>query len=103
MRTNDFLIDIKFIAACRSILPGQLLWQSQGQVHMSMFSIPRGRLRASNAGVALVSPKIDLPLRSLVGSLAEPVTGVSGWSKRRISAAFHLSSQVGYLSAHEVT
>jgi len=30
----------------------------------------------------------------------ESMTDVSGWSKRRISAVFYISSQVGYLSTH---
>jgi hypothetical protein len=48
----------------------------------------------------MVPAHAELPLRFMVGSLAESLTEVSGWSKRRISAAFRISSQVGCLSAH---
>ena len=46
--------------------------------------------------LATVPANADRPLQFLLESLAEPLTEVSGWPKRRISAAFSLSSQVGF-------
>lgn len=45
MRSKEdqrFLVDIKFIAACRSILPREFSWQSRGQIHISILSIQGG-------------------------------------------------------------
>jgi len=41
---NGALVDITFIAACRSIPPRQYLWQSQGQIRISGFHHSGGLL-----------------------------------------------------------